>query len=124
MKKLIYCLLLSVCLFAGGASHSSAAEINQQDVEDLLIAQFHKQISSAIKQTYGLRFPQYEKAMITSVRKEALPEPSEEMKPGIVYEVVLKVEVLNIPNKENSLIIVLTNDSNDGKFIVKEARKE
>ena len=81
-----------------------------RNLEEILITQFHKQISDSIKEVYDVKIPQFENVRIISVKKEFLPEPSEEIKPGKVYEIKLRVEVLNVKG-EKSLEIALNNDS-------------
>ncbi|GLY09440.1 hypothetical protein Bbad01_06560 [Bacillus badius] len=94
-----------------------------EDMEDVLISQFHPQISQSIRSVYHVRLPQFENAYIVSIEKAALPEPSEEMKPGIEYEITLKVTVLNVPRNANSLLITLSNSQSSGEFVVKQVKK-
>lgn len=123
MKKIIYTMPLCLFILLGGMMNTFAEEVSADDMEEVLIAQFHKQLSQSIKQAYNIRFPQFEKAHILSIKKTAFPEPSEEMKPGTEYEIVIKVEVLNVPQKTNSLIITLANSESRGEFTVKEVKK-
>lgn len=46
------------------------------------------------------------------------------MKPGVEYEIILKVKVLNVPRETNSLIITIDNSQSNGEFIVKDVKKE
>ncbi|MFK2825352.1 hypothetical protein QYG89_06580 [Bacillus sp. B190/17] len=124
MKKIVCSFLLSAFIMLAGTANTFAQEVSQTDMEDILITQFHKQITYSIKTAYNLRFPQFEEAKIVTIHKEALPEPSEEMKPGTIYEIKIKVKVLNVPREDNSLVITLSNDHARGDFVVKEAKKE
>lgn len=123
MKKLLYSLPLFMFILLGGIINAAAQETSLEDMEEVLIAQFHTQISESIKSAYHVRFPQFEDAHIVSIKKAALPEPSEEMKPGTEYEIMLRVRVLNVPRKESSLLIMISNSESNGKFVVKEVKK-
>ncbi|KMY55310.1 hypothetical protein AC623_16345 [Bacillus sp. FJAT-27231] len=123
MKTLFYCLPLFILILLGSVTSTAAQEVSPEDMEEVLVAQFHTQISESIKAAYHVRFPQFEKAHIISIKKAALPEPSEEMKPGTEYEIMLKVNVLNVPRKENALLITISNSESNGKFVVKEMKK-
>ncbi|UAT30165.1 DUF3888 domain-containing protein [Pseudobacillus badius] len=123
MKKTVYfMMLLFLTLFAGTCT-ANAEKVSMEDMEDVLISQFHPQISQSIRSVYHVRLPQFENAYIVSIEKAALPEPSEEMKPGIEYEITLKVTVLNVPRNANSLLITLSNSQSSGEFVVKQVKK-
>ncbi|MFL0365286.1 hypothetical protein ACH0BF_19970 [Pseudobacillus sp. 179-B 2D1 NHS] len=125
MKKIAYSLSLFVVIFLGSSMMNVTAQgVSNEDMEEVLVAQFHAQISQSIKSAYNVRFPQFEHARILSIKKAALPEPSEEMKPGVEYEIILKVKVLNVPRETNSLIITIDNSQSNGEFVVKDVKKE
>ncbi|RSK50653.1 hypothetical protein [Bacillus canaveralius] len=123
MRKLIYVFLIAALINIIAVSTADGEGANSQLVEEVLVKQFHEQISKSIIETYQNRFPQYENATIISINKEALPESSEEMKPGILYEIVLQVEVPLNTGKREKLTIILNNDSSDGQFNVRTVKK-
>ncbi|PLR79514.1 hypothetical protein CVD25_15760 [Bacillus canaveralius] len=123
MRKLIYVFLIAALINIIAVSTADGEGANSQLMEEVLVKQFHEQISKSIIETYQNRFPQYENATIISINKEALPESSEEMKPGILYEIVLQVQVLLNTGKREKLTIILNNDSSDGQFNVRTVKK-
>ncbi|MGG6446629.1 DUF3888 domain-containing protein [Pseudobacillus badius] len=123
MKRIVYFTMLLFFTFFAGTCTANAEKVSMEDMEDVLIAQFHPQISQSIRSVYHVRLPQFENAHIVSIEKAALPEPSEEMKPGIEYEITLKVTVLNVPRNANSLLITLSNSQSSGEFGVKQVKK-
>ncbi|PLR87060.1 hypothetical protein [Bacillus sp. V33-4] len=123
MRKLIYVFLIAALINIIAVSTADGEGVNSQLMEEVLVKQFHEQISKSIIETYQNRFPQYENATIISINKEALPESSEEMKPGILYEIVLQVEVPLNTGKREKLTIILNNDSSDGQFNVRTVKK-
>jgi hypothetical protein len=122
LNKVISVLPLAILIISlFGGFNSSAQEINKKDIEEVLLTQFHKQISDSVKGVYGVI--QFENPRITSIKTYVLPETSEELKPGKIYEVTLKVHVLNV-REPDTLAIILSNDNSYGEFIVKETKKE
>ncbi|KAB7707032.1 DUF3888 domain-containing protein [Bacillus aerolatus] len=124
MRKIIRSLSLSILIIFLGVNPVFGQEVSKADMEEVLTTQFHKQISDSIKKSYNVRFPQFESAQIISIKKEYLPESSEELKPGKFYEIKIRVKVLNDLRQGNSLVITLNNDNSSGEFVVKEVKKE
>lgn len=110
MKKIIRLLsvIILFCFFFG--TNIFAEELTKKDLEDVIVVAFHNQIASSLKNYYDLDFVQFENAHITSIKKEYLPESSEEMKPGNYYEITLEVKVLNVPENKSIVKILLSND--------------
>lgn len=123
MRKIQFIVLVTVLLTPLISFHAEAQELDKKDLEEVLLMQFHKQISASIKKEYGFNIVQYEKPQVISIKKEYVPEASEEMKPVSVYEVTLKVEVLNVSPDQNELTIILSNSNLDGEFAVKRIKK-
>jgi hypothetical protein len=111
-------------LFTVTSFNASAQQVKQDDLEEILLTQLHKQISEAIKDTYDVAIVQYNTPEIVSIKKEYLPESSEELKPGKTYELTLKVNVVNVKDKQKNLLIVFSNNTSDGEFMVTEIKKE
>ncbi|MFB9760238.1 hypothetical protein ACFFMS_17900 [Ectobacillus funiculus] len=54
--------------------------------------------------------------------KEAAPEPSEEMKPGMIYTITLQVDVIKNEEQRDLCTMILTNDTTDEHFVVKQLK--
>ncbi|PLR76921.1 hypothetical protein CU633_13530 [Bacillus sp. V3-13] len=124
MRKLMYVFLIAALINIFAETTAVGEEANHQLMEEVLIKQFHEQISKSIIKAYQIRFPQYENAEIVSIHKDAIPESSEEMKPGMIYEVVVRVEVPLQTGRREKLTITFNNDSDNGQFIVRNVKKE
>ncbi|WP_316572072.1 hypothetical protein [Neobacillus sp. YIM B06451] len=98
-------------------------QISQTDLEEILLLHFHKQIVNSVKQNYEVTFPQFEGPKIVSIKKGTVPEPSEELKPAKIYEIVIIVTVLNTSKKNRTLEITLNNDNPKGDFSVITIKK-
>lgn len=115
-------MMLLFLVVSLGQLNTYAQELSLEEMEEVLITQFHKQISDSIKEVYKVGIPQFEDVRIISIETEVLPEPSEELKSGKVYVIKLRVKVLNVEG--NSLEITLNNDNPSGEFVVKELKRD
>ncbi|MDZ5470759.1 hypothetical protein SM124_03235 (plasmid) [Bacillus sp. 31A1R] len=96
----------------------SNKQVNSEDLKEVLLTQFHHEISESIKTSYKVQIPQYEKENIISIKKNVVPEPSEEMKPGTTYEIEISVEVLTNTEERELFTLLLSNDNIQGEFKV------
>ncbi|MFE8700462.1 hypothetical protein ACFYKX_07545 [Cytobacillus sp. FJAT-54145] len=80
-------------------------------MEEIIVQGLHGEISKAIKEKYNMKVAQYDGVEIVSITKEAQYEPSEEMKPGMTYEIVIKLSAL-INEDKRSLEITFVNGEN------------
>lgn len=123
MKALALNLPIFIFAMLFSSINVLSEEVNKEDLEKLLVTQLHTQISEVIKEFYKVEIAQYENPRITAINTDVIPEPSEEMKPGFTYEVILKVDVLSGSEKKETLILTLNNDHSSGKLLVKKVRK-
>ena len=121
MKKVIFGMMLLFFLVSFGQINTYGQELSIKEIEEVLITQFHKQILDSMKEVYKVGIPQFEDARIISIEKEVLPEPSEELKPGNIYVIKLRVKVLNVGDK--SIDLTLNNDNPNGEFVVKKIKR-
>jgi len=102
----------------------SNKQVNYQDLEEVLLTQFHNEISESIKKSYKVQIPQYEKENIISIKRNVVPEPSEEMKPGTTYEIEISVEVLTSAEERELFVVLLSNDNTQGEFKVIDTERK
>ncbi|WP_026695475.1 hypothetical protein [Peribacillus kribbensis] len=132
--KLLSCNFLAIlllCTSSTALAHhgqksdiiaAASAGLSTNDLEEVLIKQLHSQISEVIMKVYNVEIPQYKNARILLVKKEALQETSEQLKPAIIHIVKVRVDVIE-REKTASLDITFTDNNSEGRLAVKNMKK-